>query len=142
MARPAIAAGVSLALMETLNDFGTVEYFSVPTFTTGIYRTWFAMGERVVALQMSALLLLFIVSLLVLERWARKQQRYYQSTQRYRPLPKYPLKGLRGFIPMLVCFLPIAGRFLIPASVLLQLAYRFFIVTMPLILLKTVVLRF
>jgi iron(III) transport system permease protein len=65
---------------------------------------------------MSALLLLFIVSLLVLERWARKQQRYYQSTQRYRPLPKYPLKGLRGFIAMLACFLPIAGEFLIPAS--------------------------
>jgi iron(III) transport system permease protein len=125
IARPAITAGVSLALMETLNDFGTVEYFSVPTFTTGIYRTWFAMGERVAALQMSALLLLFIVSLLVLERWARKQQRYYQSNQRYQPLPKYPLKGLRGFIAMLACFLPIAGGFLIPASVLLQLALNY-----------------
>jgi iron(III) transport system permease protein len=121
MARPAIAAGVSLALMETLNDFGTVEYFSVPTFTTGIYRTWFAMGERVAALQMSALLLLFIVSLLVLERWARQQQRYYQSTQRYRPLPKYPLGGIRGLGAMLACLLPIGGGFLVPAGVLLQL---------------------
>jgi iron(III) transport system permease protein len=121
MARPAIAAGVSLALMETLNDFGTVEYFSVPTFTTGIYRTWFAMGERSAAMQMSALLLLFVVSLVILERWARRQQRYYQSANRYQPLPKYPLRGFRGFLAMLVCTLPVCGGFLIPAGILLQL---------------------
>ena len=60
LARPAIAAGTALALMETLNDFGTVEYFSVPTFTTGIYRTWFGMGDRPAALQLAALLLLFV----------------------------------------------------------------------------------
>lgn len=121
MARPAIAAGVSLALMETLNDFGTVEYLSVPTFTTGIYRTWFAMGERSAAMQMSALLLLFILSLVILERWARQQQRYYQSANRYQPLPKYPLRGVRGFLAMLACTLPVCGGFLIPAGILLQL---------------------
>jgi iron(III) transport system permease protein len=121
MARPAIAAGVSLALMETLNDFGTVEYFSVPTFTTGIYRTWFAMGERSAAMQMSALLLLFIVGLIILERWARRQQRYYQSANRYQPLPKYSLRGFRGFLAMLACTLPVCGGFLIPAGILLQL---------------------
>jgi iron(III) transport system permease protein len=121
MARPAVAAGVSLALMETLNDFGTVEYFSVPTFTTGIYRTWFAMGERSAAMQMSALLLLFIFSLVILERWARRQQRYYQSANRYQPLPKYPLRGLRGFAAMLACLLPVSCGFLIPAGALLQL---------------------
>ncbi|WP_404789513.1 ABC transporter permease [Altericista sp. CCNU0014] len=121
MARPAIAAGVSLALMETLNDFGTVEYFSVPTFTTGIYRTWFAMGERGAAMQMSALLLLFVVSLVVLERWARRQQRYYQSSNRYRPLPKYALRGVRGLLALLACTVPVCGGFLIPAGTLLQL---------------------
>jgi iron(III) transport system permease protein len=121
MARPAVAAGVSLALMETLNDFGTVEYFSVQTFTTGIYRTWFAMGERSAAMQMSALLLLFILSLVVLERWARQQQRYYQSAHRYRPLPQYSLRGLRAAAAFLACFLPIGGGFIVPAGTLLKL---------------------
>jgi iron(III) transport system permease protein len=121
MARPAVAAGVALALMETLNDFGTVEYFSVPTFTTGIYRTWFAMGERYAAMQMSALLLLFIFSLVGLERWARRQQRFYQSVNRLQPLPKYPLRGLRGVTALLACLLPVMGGFLIPAGILLQL---------------------
>lgn len=121
MARPAVAAGVSLALMETLNDFGTVEYFSVPTFTTGIYRTWFAMGERSAAMQMSALLLLFIFSLVILERWARRQQRYYQSANRYQPLPKYSLRGIRGFAAVLACAIPVSCGFLIPAGALLQL---------------------
>ena len=56
LARPAIMAGLALALMETLNDFGTVQYFGVDTFTTGIYRTWFGMGERVAAAQLAAVL--------------------------------------------------------------------------------------
>lgn len=123
MARPAVAAGVSLALMETLNDFGTVEYFSVPTFTTGIYRTWFAMGERSAAMQMSALLLLFIFSLVILERWARRQQRYYQSANRYQPLPKYSLRGIRGFAAVFACATPVCCGFLIPAVALLQLMF-------------------
>jgi len=80
LARPAIAAGTALALMETLNDFGTVEYFGVPTFTTGIYRTWFGMGERLAATQLASLLLLFIAVLLMLERWSRRQARYYQGS--------------------------------------------------------------
>jgi iron(III) transport system permease protein len=122
MARPAIVAGVALALMETLNDFGTVEYFSVPTFTTGIYRTWFAMGERYAAMQMSALLLLFVLSAIILERWGRQRQRYYQSAQRYRPLPKYKLSGLRAIAALLACLAPLTGGFLIPAGILLQLA--------------------
>ncbi len=79
LARPAIIAGLSLALMETLNDFGTVQYFSVATFTTGIYRTWFGMGERVAAAQLSAMLMLFILALILLERWSRQQAQYYQA---------------------------------------------------------------
>lgn len=67
MARAAIGAGVSLALMETLSDFGTVEYFGVPTFTTGIYRTFFGMSEHLAAAQLAACLLVFVVFLLILE---------------------------------------------------------------------------
>jgi iron(III) transport system permease protein len=59
LARPAIAAGMALALMETLADYGTVAYFAVQTFTTGIYRAWFSLGDRVAAAQLSAALLGF-----------------------------------------------------------------------------------
>ena len=80
LARPAIISGVSLVLMETLSDFGTVEYFSVTTFTTGIYRTWFGRDQRVAAAQLAAVLMLFIFILILLEKWSRKQSKYYQNT--------------------------------------------------------------
>jgi iron(III) transport system permease protein len=120
IARPAIAAGVALALMETLNDFGTVEYFGVPTFTTGIYRTWFAMGERLAATQLAALLLLFTLGLLLVERWSRRHQRYGQTGQQ-QPLPSYPLTGLRSLGALVTCTLPVVLGFVIPAGVLGQL---------------------
>ena len=60
LARPALAAGVALALMETLADYGTVAYFGVNTFTTGIYRTWFALGDRVASAQLAGCLLSFV----------------------------------------------------------------------------------
>jgi iron(III) transport system permease protein len=121
MARPAIAAGLALALMETLNDFGTVEYFAVPTFTTGIYRTWFAMGEQVAATQLAALLLLFIVGLVTLERWSRQQERYYQSHHCYQPLLQYQLQGFQAGAAVVCCVLPVLLGFGIPAGVLVQL---------------------
>ena len=71
LARPAIAGGVALALMETLADFGTVQYFGVDTFTTGIYRTWFALGEPAAAAQLAGVLMLFVLLVLTLERASR-----------------------------------------------------------------------
>jgi iron(III) transport system permease protein len=71
LARPAIAGGIALALMETLADYGTVAYFAVDTFTTGIYRAWFALGDKVAAAQLSAALLAFVVAAVLLERWSR-----------------------------------------------------------------------
>ena len=68
LARPAIVAGVSLALMETLSDFGTVDYFGIQTFTTGIYRTWFGLGEHLAAVQLAAWLLVFVLALVAVER--------------------------------------------------------------------------
>ena len=79
LARPGIMSGLALALMETLGDFGTVEYFGVSTFTTGIYRTWFGRDQRVAAAQLAAVLMLFILCLIIAERWFRRQARYYQS---------------------------------------------------------------
>jgi iron(III) transport system permease protein len=71
LARPAIAGGIALALMETLADYGTVAYFSVDTFTTGIYRAWFVLGDRVAAAQLAMLLLGCVVTALVVERASR-----------------------------------------------------------------------
>ncbi|MDI9639116.1 iron ABC transporter permease [Geitlerinema splendidum] len=121
LARPAIVAGLSLALMEALNDFGTVEYFGVPTFTTGIYRTWFGMGERIAASQLASILLLFIFVLIWLEQWSRRQAKYYQSTSRYRILSRYQLRGVREGCAIAVCVLPIFFGFLLPGGVLLHM---------------------
>ena len=124
LARPAIIAGLALALMETLNDFGTVQFFGVDTFTTGIYRTWFGMGERVAATQLSAFLLLFILWLILLERWSRRQSRYYQSATTQRQLPSYQLRGIRAIGAWIACFLPIGLGFLLPAVVLLDMTLK------------------
>jgi iron(III) transport system permease protein len=121
LARPAIIAGLALVLMETLNDFGTVQYFAVNTFSVGIYRTWFGMGERIAASQLSALLLVFVLLLIGLERWSRQQTQYYQ-TGRYQRASGFRLKGWRAIAALIFCLLPIAFGFLIPAGRLLYLA--------------------
>ncbi|MDY6936890.1 MAG: iron ABC transporter permease [Cyanobacteriota bacterium] len=122
LARPAIVAGLALALMETLNDFGTVQYFGVDTFTTGIYRTWFAMGERVAATQLAAFLLLFVLALIWLERWSRRRASFYQTSTSYKTLPSYSLTGIRAIWAWLACFVPVCLGFLIPAGALLEMA--------------------
>ncbi len=121
LARPAVMAGLALALMETLNDFGTVQYFSVPTFTTGIYRTWFGMGERVAAAQLAAVLMLFILALILLERGSRRRAKYYQAKNSSKVPKKYELHGLRGLLAAAACFVPVLCGLLIPAGLLLQM---------------------
>jgi iron(III) transport system permease protein len=121
LARPAIIAGLSLALMETLNDYGTVQYFGVDTFTVGIYRTWFGMGEQAAAVQLAAFLLIFILWLILLERWSRGQSRYYQTASPTQQLSTYSLKGIRAIGAGLACFLPIALGFLLPGGILLKM---------------------
>ena len=118
LARPGIMAGISLALMETLNDFGTVSYFAVDTFTTGIYRTWFGMGEPVAAAQLGAVLLLFVAGLLAIERRSRGAARYHHTTGRYRSLPRRKLGGGLGWLAAAGCLLPVGLGFLLPVAVL------------------------
>ncbi|MGE0423665.1 MAG: ABC transporter permease [Reyranellaceae bacterium] len=122
LARPAIAAGVALALMETLADFGTVAYFEVQTFTTGIYRAWFTYNDKVAAAQLASLLLLFALVLLAIERRSRADRRFHHTTPRYRPLPAYRLTGARAIAATLACAIPLAIGFVIPALVLLRFA--------------------
>ncbi|MBE9156528.1 iron ABC transporter permease [Nodosilinea sp. LEGE 06152] len=124
LARPAIAAGTALALMETLNDFGTVAYFSVPTFTTGIYRTWFGMGDRPAAVQLSAVLLLFIFALVVLEQRSRRQARYYQGMGRSVSQARHELRGLRAVGAWLACAAPVLLGLVIPTGLLLAMTVR------------------
>ncbi|VEP18414.1 ABC-type Fe3+ transport system, permease component [Hyella patelloides LEGE 07179] len=123
LARPSIMAGLALALMETLNDFGTVEYFGVSTFTTGIYRTWLGMGERAAAAQLAALLMLFILALIVVERLSRQQAKYYQLSGSGKQLPKYELGLFRGMGAGIACLLPVALGFLVPAWYLLRMTW-------------------
>lgn len=121
LARPAIMVGLALVLMETLNDFGTVQYFGVDTFTTGIYRTWFGLGERIAAAQLAAVLLMFILWLILLERWSRHQAAYFQCLTRQKHLPTYGLEGWRCLGAWLTCGLPVTLGLLLPAGLLAQM---------------------
>ncbi|MFN3985392.1 MAG: ABC transporter permease [Rhodocyclaceae bacterium] len=122
LARPALVAGTALALMETLADFGTVSYFAVQTFTTGIYRAWFSLGDRTAAAQLSALLLLFVVVVLVLEHASRGRARFNNtSRQQAAPVP-VRLRGLPGWVAAFACLMPLLFGFLLPAGLLLQMA--------------------
>ena len=116
LARPAIVAGLSLALMETLADYGTVAYFGLGVFTTGIFRTWFGMGDSVAAAKMASLLLFFVFTLIILERVSRKKAQYHNTTSKYGRLPEFPLTGIRGVIGFLICLFPVFFGFLLPAG--------------------------
>ena len=122
MARPAIAAGVALALMETLADYGTVSYFAVQTFTTGIYRAWFSLGDRVAAAQLAMCLLGFVVLVLALERQSRGAARFHGPGLRSKPSRGLPLTGWAAFASVAACVLPVLIGFVVPAGLLLHLA--------------------
>ena len=121
LARPAIAAGVALALMETLADYGTVAYFAVNTFTTGIYRAWFSLGDRVASAQLAAMLLGFVLLLVAVERITRGRARYNNTSTRHRA-PAGRLRGAAALLAMLSCLTPLALGFLLPAFLLLRMA--------------------
>jgi iron(III) transport system permease protein len=121
LARPAIAGGVALALMETLADFGTVQYFGVHTFTTGIYRTWFALGEPTAAAQLAGVLMLFVLLVLTLERVSRGLAKY-QHTAQSRLRSTYHLRGGRGLLAATACALPVALGFALPVAVLTDMS--------------------
>lgn len=122
LARPSIAAGMALSLMETLNDFGTVDYFGVQTFTTGIYRTWFGLGERAAAAQLAGFLLIFILFLILLERWSRSRMSVdTRSTGRFKRLKIFELKGWKAWGSTLFCFLPVFIGFLLPTVILIDM---------------------
>ncbi|MEM6937261.1 MAG: iron ABC transporter permease [Pseudomonadota bacterium] len=114
-ARPAIAGGLALVLMETLADFGVVEYFSVPTFSTGIYRTWIGLGEKTAALKLAAMMLLFVLALVSFESLSRRGGIDRSDLSRATPLR---LTGWRGWCALAFCVTPVMLGFVIPVSLL------------------------
>ncbi|MEG3640008.1 ABC transporter permease [Magnetococcus sp. PR-3] len=123
LARPAIVAGLSLALMETLADYGTVQYFGVNTFTTGIFRTWYGLDSAPAAAQLSAVLLLFVFTLILLERHSRKRNRYHQTSQRHQDLRRINLQGWAKWGALLFCGGAVLLGFLLPAGQLAVWAF-------------------
>ena len=122
LARPGIVVGLSLVLMETLADYGTVQYFGVPAFTTGIFKTWFGLGESSAAAQLSALLLIFMAIFLYLEKRSRRMARYHHTSSRYSQLLQKPLTGMAAFSAMKICAIPVFLGFIIPFGMLLNWA--------------------
>lgn len=119
LARPAIVAGVTLALMETLADYGTVEYFGVATFTTGMFRTYYGLGDIAAACQLALVLLGFILLLLGLEKYSRRQVRYFSGAEQGRSLKRVQLTSNWRWVALLFCCVPVLLGFLLPSALLL-----------------------
>jgi iron(III) transport system permease protein len=118
IARPAIAAGTALALMETLADFGTVSYFAVDSFTAGIYRAWQGLGDRVGAARLAIMLLVLVGALMWIERSSRGRMRFHGRAGL--TSVRTSLTGWRAWRASIWCFLPPLFGFLLPASLLLH----------------------
>jgi iron(III) transport system permease protein len=118
LARPAIVAGVSLALMETLADYGTVAYFGVSAFTTGIFRTWYGLGELTTAAQLCAFLMIFVLTLMVAERWSRQRLRFHKNSAQ-KKLVRIKLRGWRASLATVLSLTVVLCGFAIPAFQLL-----------------------
>lgn len=126
LARPAIAVGVSLALMETLNDIGASEFLGVRSLTISVYTTWVTRSDLPGAAQISLAMLLLVVALVSLERWARRRQRYSVSGQRARSFAREPLGRGAGLAALALGFLPVFFGFLLPALYLAVEAWQRF----------------
>jgi iron(III) transport system permease protein len=123
LSRPAIAAGVMLALMETLADYGTVQYFGIDTFTTGIFRTWFGFGEPTTAAQLASILMLVVFVLFIIERYSRRRLRFHNvSSNNYTSATT--LRGKSALFAMLACFIPPLIGFIFPCIMLILWACK------------------
>ncbi|MEM9421168.1 MAG: iron ABC transporter permease [Pseudomonadota bacterium] len=120
-ARPAIVAGLALVLMETLADFGVADYFAIPTFSTGIFRTWLAMGDRVAAMKLAGVMLLIVFALVTVEALSRRGEVASGDRLSAAP-PPLALSGIGSALAMLACLLPVMLGFIVPAAVLVHYA--------------------
>ena len=130
LARPAIAVGAALALMETLNEFGTIDFFAVPTLTAGIFDVWLNMDSTAGAAQLASVLVAFALVLVAIERISRRSRRYHDTTTRVQALPEYRLSTARGIAALAWCAAPVALGFVLPACVLGSYAMVFYAETL------------
>ncbi|MEX2475138.1 ABC transporter permease [Marinobacter sp.] len=126
IARPAIAVGLSLVLMETLNDFGTVDFFAVQTLTAGLFDTWMNLGNLGGAAQIATTMLIFVVILVTLERYSRRRQQQFAARDNREPIRRFTLSKPRQYVCVAVCAIPVILGFVIPAVTLGQYAWEYF----------------
>ena len=126
LARPAIVVGVVIALMETLNDFGTIDFFAVHTLTAGVFNVWLGMGNAGGAAQIALTMLAVVIALLVIERYSRRRQRFHDTTNRYQELPGYDLGPMAKTGALAICILPIVLGFVVPSLVLIYYSVGYF----------------
>ena len=119
LARPGIIAGVSLVMMETLAEFGTMDYYGVRTFTTGIYRTWFAFGDETSALHLASILLTFVFIIIIIEKFSRGKSQYVNTSQKSKKIKARDLNGIYGVYACLWCLLFTLLGFILPVIQLL-----------------------
>jgi iron(III) transport system permease protein len=124
LARPAIAAGVTLALMETVADYGTVHHFGVQTLTTGIFSTWLNGGNAGGAAQIAGVILALILLLVGLERLGRGGARFHRLGRSARPVERQAILGRRRWLATLACLVPFVGGFVLPVLVMLSHAAK------------------
>lgn len=124
LARPAVAAGVALAMMETVNDFGTIDYFGVQTLTAGIFSVWLTNGDVGGAAQLALIGLALVLALVGVERAGRRALRHHQLTRSARPVSPAPLGGWRAGLATAACLLPFALGFVLPVAVMAWHALR------------------
>ncbi|MED5467392.1 MAG: iron ABC transporter permease, partial [Pseudomonadota bacterium] len=125
-ARPAIAVGLSLVLMETLNDFGTVDFFAVQTLTRGLFDTWMNLGNLGGAAQIATTMLIFVVILVTLERYSRRRQQQYAARDNRDPIHRFTMSFPRQMICVVVCAVPLIFGFIIPGATLGYYAWEYF----------------
>ena len=123
LARPAIAGGVLLAVMETIADFGTVSYFGVQTFATGIYQSWISFADRGAAAQLALGLLVFALFLAILERVQRGKARQHAAGKRFERMEPNLLRGRGRTGAVLFCGLPVVLGFILPVIILFEMAF-------------------
>ena len=123
LARPAIAAGAAIAMMETVADFGVVDYFGVQTLTTGIFTTWLEAGNAGGAAQIACVILAVVFALFALEKSGRRRARYHNSARQARPVSRITLKGGAAALAALATFIPFGLGFVLPVSVILHHAW-------------------
>ena len=126
-ARPAIIVGMSLALMETMNDYGTVDFFAIPTLTVGLIDIWLGMNSLSSAAQIASLMLSIVLVLLLIEQISRANQKLYQQgSSRFSKLPIVKLQGFKSFCAFIFCTIPVVIGFMIPIAILIRLSVLYF----------------